>query len=155
MVVGFYNGGPESSLKFIYNGQLRAFFRPTDGDYISSSDRRIKTNIKSLPSLLDKIMQLNPVRFELKYNNPQHMTSVGFIAQEVKEIFPEMVSVSPRNVADGVMISDFNALDYSGFKIVAVKGVQEEQSIIEEQQTIQDEMKKRLEAIEQKLSEKK
>lgn len=151
-VVGFYNGGPQSSLKMIYNGLLKGFFRPTDGEYIYLSDRRIKTNIRPLPSLLEKIMQLRPVTFELKYKNPDHRVSVGFIAQEVQKLFPEMVTVLSHTVAKEVTIPDFHSLNYHDFKIIAVKGIQEEQAIIQKQQAMLDEINNRLEIIEKKLS---
>jgi Chaperone of endosialidase len=153
-VVGFYNGGPQSSFKFLYNGQLKGFFRPTDGEFIQSSDWRIKKNIHSLPSLLEKILQLRPVTFELKYRNPDHKISDGFIAQDIQKIFPEMVTVSSYEVEKGITIPDFHALDYNNFKMIAVKGIQEEQGIIEKQEQIQNEINRRLEAIEKKLSAK-
>ncbi len=154
-VVGFYNGGPETSFKFLYNGYLNGFFRPTDGEYVGASDRRIKKNIHPLPSLLEKILQLNPVTFELKYRNPGHNISYGFIAQEVQQLFPEMVSVSSYTVEKSVTIPDFHALNYNGFKMIAVKAVQEEQHMIEQQQHVQDDINKRLETIEKKLALKK
>jgi hypothetical protein len=151
-VVGLYDGGPQSSLKFIYNGQLKTFIRPTDGELIASSDKRLKTNILPLISILHKIIQLRPVCYEMKYNNPDHEKTIGFIAQEVKQIFPEMVTVSPNTVAKGVTIPDFHGLNYNSFKILAVKAVQEEQVLIQDLQSRQTEIARRLEALERKLS---
>jgi hypothetical protein len=105
--------------------------------------------------VLDKILQLNPVSFEMKYRNPQHRVSYGFIAQEVKAIFPEMITVSQMEVEKGIIISDFNALNYDAFKVIAVKGVQEEELLLEKQQRLQDDISKRLETIEKKLRTKK
>jgi hypothetical protein len=150
-----YGGGPQSAFSFFYNGQVKCYIRPTDGVFIYISDRRIKTNITPLPSVLDKILQLKPVTYELKYRNPEHRISWGFIAQEVQEIFPEMVTVSSQEVEKGVTINDFHALDYNGFKMIAVKGVQEEQLIIQKQLNVQEEITRRLEAIERKLQSKK
>lgn len=150
-VVGLYNGGPQSSLKMVYNGQLVSFFRPTDGEFITSSDRRLKSNIHPLDSLLEKVMQLRPVEYELKYNNSGHQKTIGFIAQEVKQVFPGMVAVAPNKVAKDITIADFHALNYADFKIMAVKAVQEEQVLIEDLQRRQNEIMHRLEAIEKKL----
>lgn len=151
-VVGFYNGGPQSSLKLIYNGQFKSFFRPTDGEIIAVSDRRLKANIQPLSLTLKKIMQLHPVEFEMKYDNPGHKKSIGFIAQEVKLIFPELVTVSPNTVTKGITITDFNNLNYNSFKILTVKAVQEEQELIQDLQNRQTEITRRLEAVEKKLS---
>ena len=153
--LGSYGGGPQSSYNFYYNGQLKSYFRPTDGVQILASDRRVKENIAAIPSVLDKILLLNPVSFEMKYRNPGHRVSYGFIAQEVKAIFPEMVTVSSMEVEKGITIADFNALNYNSFKIITVKGVQEEEVLLEKQQSIQNDISKRLEAIEQKLQLKK
>ena len=153
--LGSYGGGPQSSYNFFYNGQLKSYFRPTDGVQILTSDGRVKENITAISSVLDKILRLNPVTYEMKYRNPQHKVSYGFIAQEVKAIFPEMVTVSSMEVEKGITISDFNGLNYDSFKVIAVKGVQEEQLLLEQQQQLQNEIIKRLEAIEQKLRLKK
>jgi hypothetical protein len=152
--VGLYNGGPQSSLKLIYNGQLKCFFRPTDGEFVTNSDVRLKTNIRPLPQLLEKIMQLRPVEYEMKYNNPNHQKTIGFIAQEVNELFPEMVTVLSNTVTQGITIDDFHALNYNGFKILAVKAVQEEQKLIEDLQKRQGDIIRRLETIESKIAAK-
>ncbi len=96
-------------------------------------------------------MQLRPVEYELKYNNSGHQKTIGFIAQEVKPVFPGMVAVAPNKVAKDITIADFHALNYADFKIMAVKAVQEEQVLIEDLQRRQNEIMHRLEAIEKKL----
>ena len=151
-VVGFWDAGPHSSLKMIYNGQMLSYWRPTDGEIIAVSDRRLKTNIRPLPLILDKILQLRPVEYLMKYDNPAKEKSIGFIAQDVKLIFPELVTVTSHMVTKGVTLPDFHALDYSAFKVLAVKAVQEEQKYIEDLQNSQTEMESRLQAIEEKLA---
>lgn len=54
---------------------------------ISGSDRRLKKNIVPLSSL-DKILALNPVHWDWKDDTGR---SDGFIAQDLIEIFPDMV----------------------------------------------------------------
>ncbi len=151
-VVGFYNGGPASSLKLIYNGVFKGFFQPTDGAYHTASDKRLKTNIHSLPSVLNKIMKLRAVEYEMKYNNNDHKKTIGFIAQEVQQVFPELVSVLPDTPIKGVEIKDFHLLNYNAFRIIAIKGVQEEQDLIKTEQEKQAEIFRRLQVIEKKLS---
>jgi len=146
-----YGGGPQSAYAYYYDGQLKCYFRPTDGILIVASDRRIKTNITPMPPVLEKILQLKPLRYEMKYNNPDHRLSWGFLAQDVQKLFPKMVTVSSHQVKNGLTIPDFHALDYNDFKIIAVKGVQEEQLMIDKQQDLQDNISKRLDAIEKKL----
>lgn len=153
-VVRLYNGSPQSSLNMHYKGLLKILFSPTNGDLITVSDRRLKNNIRPLPLQLDKIMQLRPVEYEMKYDNPAHEKTIGFIAQEVNKLFPELVTLFPNTVTKGVTIDDFHALNYNAFKILAVKAVQEEQELINDLQTRHDEIIRRLEAVEKKLAAK-
>jgi hypothetical protein len=72
----------------------------TTGEYLGSdgsgnvvwgtpSDIKLKENIVTISESLQKINQLNPVTFDFKESG-EH--SRGFIAQEVEQVFPEMVT---------------------------------------------------------------
>jgi len=62
----------------------------TSGDLIPfSSDRRLKTNITSIDSGLDKINSLNPVTFNWNEEPDNPVKIPGLIAQEVAQVFPE------------------------------------------------------------------
>ncbi len=66
----------------------------------STSDKRLKENIKPLDNALDKVMQISGVSFDWKeltkeekktiHGNEGH--DVGVIAQEVEEVLPEVVT---------------------------------------------------------------
>ena len=56
--------------------------------FTSWSDRRLKENITNLPSQLSNIMALRPVEFDYKDGSGHQ---IGFIAQEVQEIYPDIV----------------------------------------------------------------
>ncbi|MCH7928689.1 MAG: tail fiber domain-containing protein [Candidatus Dadabacteria bacterium] len=65
------------------------------------SDERLKRNIESFPSILDKLSLLRPVTFEWRNDeydwlNGQEGINYGLIAQEVEEVFPEMVQLDDR-----------------------------------------------------------
>ncbi|HMJ47227.1 MAG TPA: tail fiber domain-containing protein [Ferruginibacter sp.] len=151
-VVGLYNGGPESSLKLLYNDQLKCFFRPTDGAFITSSDRRLKTNIKPVSYVLNKIIQLRPVEYEMNGNKTDHSKNIGFIAQEVKKIFPGIVTTPTSESTNNLMKRDLHALSYNAFNVIAIKGVQEEQELIIALQNRHSEIIMLLEAIEKKMA---
>jgi Chaperone of endosialidase len=148
--VGDYDGF-QSSLKLIYNGQLKTYFRPTDGELITVSDRRLKENIRAIPSILGKIMLLRPVAFDMKDDVPAQMTSIGFIAQEVKAVFPQLVKIHSSSSAKRGTIDNLHSLDYHSFKILAVKAVQEEQLLIDNLLEKQIALKARLDQVEKKL----
>jgi hypothetical protein len=120
------------------NGAEIGFFRPT-GDYVSYSDRRLKTNIAPLSSTLNKVLELKPVSYEMKANNIHHEKSIGFIAQEVKELVPELVATNTN--ADQPGMENLNALNYAGLSVVAIKAIQEQQKLIADQQKQIDELR--------------
>ena len=55
--------------------------------YDTSSDRRLKEDISTMETMIDKIMLLNPATYKWKGDN---FNSFGFIAQEVYNVFPEL-----------------------------------------------------------------
>ncbi len=62
----------------------------------SSSDARIKTNIENIDSktILDKFLYIKPKCYNFKDRiNKGNIKEYGFIAQEIKEIIPEVVSI--------------------------------------------------------------
>ena len=66
------------------------------------SDIRLKQNVSDLSSALDVIKNLRGVAFE--YTEESNMgsgTRFGFIAQEVKDIIPELVRIRPKS--DGML----------------------------------------------------
>jgi len=60
----------------------------------STSDVRLKKNIRAIsPNALSSVSKLEGVRFEwLKEHDPDESTSVGVIAQQVREVLPEAVT---------------------------------------------------------------
>jgi hypothetical protein len=81
------------------------------------SDSRLKTNIADLPSVLDQLGQLRPVTFNWIDPNMPQDSNIGFIAQEVQEIFPQFVG----NVGD----TGYIGVKYDGFIVPIIKAIQE------------------------------
>lgn len=67
----------------------------TAGDFIATSDRRLKTNIVSLESALDRTLQINGVTFDWKNPDHSNIGQVGVIAQDVQAVLPEAVYTTP------------------------------------------------------------
>tara|TARA_B000000477_G_C6086952_1_gene225864 strand:+ start:791 stop:1408 length:618 start_codon:yes stop_codon:yes gene_type:complete len=61
----------------------------------TSSDIKLKKNIKNIENGLDVINKLHPVEFTWKKNNKK---SVGFIAQELEEVLPNLVKTDKNNI---------------------------------------------------------
>lgn len=132
---------------YLYNsGAAKTYFSHVTGGLVLVSDGRLKTNIEPLQPVMDKLMQLEPVTYEMKNENPGHVRSLGFIAQNVQPLFPQLVSANmPGDV-------DMLGLDYNGFGVLAIKGVQEEEQQILQIKKKMDDAAIRLKAIEQKLA---
>lgn len=58
------------------------------------SDKELKQNINEITDGLSIINKLRPVKFKWKKNNNK---SIGFIAQEVENVLPNLVKTSPEN----------------------------------------------------------
>jgi hypothetical protein len=59
--------------------------------FMNVSDKRLKKNIHTISESIDRILELRPTEFVWKESEKQ---DVGFIAQEVEEIIPEVVETS-------------------------------------------------------------
>lgn len=90
------------------------------GDVVAfySSDKRYKENIKPIENALDKVKAINGVTFN--WNEKSHKETgkkdVGVIAQEVEEVFPEIVETR-RN--------GYKAVDYQKLTAVLIESVKE------------------------------
>ncbi len=94
------------------------------GTWTNASDRRIKTNIELLDYGMAEILKMRPVQYKMIGTN---VPQVGFIAQEIYDIVPEVV-VRPDD-EDGRW-----TMSYGNLTAVIVKGMQEQQAMIENQQ---------------------
>jgi hypothetical protein len=62
------------------------------GGWNWQSDIRLKDDITAIPNCLNTIEALRPVSYRWKSNMDSQYKSFGLIAQEVKEVLPELVS---------------------------------------------------------------
>lgn len=111
-------------LRFHYGGALRAVISATNGAYIQGSDVRLKKNIAQLEPVLDKVAKLRPTSYQYRSDDTQSRT-LGFVAQEVQQVFPELVEYLPSD--------DLYGINYSGFGVVAIQAIQELQVLLADQ----------------------
>ena len=93
------------------------------------SDEKFKSNITSLSMMKDKLKLLRPVSYTLKADAKEIKTDqsvsalqYGFVAQELRQVFPEMVTARE----DGVM-----GVRYAELIPVLVQAIKEQQEEIE------------------------
>jgi hypothetical protein len=97
-------------------------------DPVTLSDLNYKTNIVNLTDMNDKLKQLRAVSYQFKtdvagiaIDKTNNSTQFGFIAQELKEIFPDMV----KQMDNGVL-----GISYSELIPVLVQALKEQQEEI-------------------------
>ena len=90
--------------------------------YNTSSDYRLKENIEPMQNGLERLNQLNPVKFSWKETG---IKSEGFIAHEVDEVFSDCI----YGKKDG---EEIQSMDYGRITPLLVKAIQEQQEQIEE-----------------------
>ena len=134
--MGSLNIGNNSSSSF---GQCYAT------SWNSISDKRLKNNIKSITYGLNEILSLNPVTYFYNVGNTSDRRRIGFIAQEVKLVLPEAV-------ADYESDSTYLSITYSDIVPVLVKGIQEQQNFINNQQKQISELQNNLDEIRRQLA---
>jgi hypothetical protein len=101
----------------------KLFFNPSTGlltstDYNSSSDKRLKKNIKTVESALDKVIALRGVTFDWKEGGAK---AIGLIAQEAEKVIPEIVSQDENG---------YFGIKYNNLIGVLVEAIKEQQEQI-------------------------
>ena len=104
--------GPTEKLEV--NGKVKAT------EFLYSSDKNLKDDIKILSNSLDKISRLNGVSFSWRDNDQQ---SIGLIAQDVEKIFPELVTTDSA--------TSLKSLNYAGLIAPLIEAVKAQQQEIE------------------------
>ena len=93
--------------------------KPGGGSWSAPSDARLKRDIQPLNHMLDRLLQLRGVTFEYKQpDNSLHPPGrhTGFIAQEVRQVFPDWVGQTP----DGYL-----TVGPKGFEAMTVEALRE------------------------------
>jgi len=120
-----------NELTFYYTGYLQSLIA-LNGEYFYNSDRNLKTEIEYLDGVLPKVIQLNAAKYYYKSAIDMPQKSHGFIAQEVQQIFPELV----HKTGEGTL-----ALAYDNFAVLSIQAIKEQQAIIDNQQKELDNQK--------------
>ena len=136
---GTNSSNKSDAFKVMFNGDATVSNDLTvSGDVVISSDARLKSNIVSLGSTLPKLLQIDGKSYEMKGKQ-----KIGVLAQEIQEVFPELVSED-----DNEML----AVNYQGLVPVLINALKEQQSEIDRLKK-QEKKINRLEKILLKLTE--
>lgn len=121
------------------------------------SDKQLKTAIEPLGDMSDLISKLNPVSYEFKNSeyrslNLPHGKQIGLIAQELEEIFPELVmQIKGKTILgpDSQVIRQpsIKTVNYVGLIPVLLAGFQEQKAENDKQRAEIEELKSQIQQI--------
>ncbi len=109
-----YDYTPLGELTFQHQSGNWFAVRP-NGTTTSTSDARLKKDVKALENVLDRALRLRPVTYRMKSETNSTTKHLGFLAQEVEPLFPEAVSEA----------RGFKGISYTDLIPVAIGAIQE------------------------------
>jgi hypothetical protein len=109
------------------NGNCTAY-----ADVTAYSDFRVKKDITPITTALNKTLLLKGVSYK-RTDVEQNKTKIGFIAQDVKEVLPEVVTYDEG--------ADRYGVSYGNITALLVEAIKEQQGQIESQKSEIDELK--------------
>jgi hypothetical protein len=131
---GLYSGGRVDSPIFYdsnntgyyadLNNTTYCYYLQSATSVRADSDRRIKDNIETIESALDKVNRLRGVSFTRKDLADKTKKHIGLIAQEVLEVIPEVVGGSEETSY---------SVGYAELVAVLIEAIKEQQTYIKEQ----------------------
>ena len=95
------------------------------------SDERLKENVHDLPYGLPALMGLRPVSY--RYKDFPSRERIGFIAQEINSVVPEVVHLLPENPESRT--PRYYSVNYAELVPLLVRSIQQQQKTIESLQT--------------------
>ena len=122
------------------NSTIGSISTPASGNsinYNTTSDIRLKENIKATQYSIADVMKIKVADYNYKSDNAK-TTMTGFLAQDLYKIFPDAVTPGGANEK-----TDPWQVDYSKLTPLLVKAIQDQQTIIEK-------LEARLKALEER-----
>jgi hypothetical protein len=133
----------------VFQVEGEAFKTLGSGNWTFPSDRRLKANIVSLNSqeMLKKVLRMQGVTYELKAS-PERGKQYGFIAQDLREIFPEKIT---ENKA-GYLSASYG--DFDPMIVESIKALHDKIVKLESENEQLRNLNARLDALNEKLVKK-
>lgn len=106
-----------------------------------SSDKRYKKDVQPIGNVTEKIKKINSYTYfykqdEFNEKNFDRDQQIGLIAQELKEVFPQLVKEDNKG---------FMAVNYQGMVPVLLEAIKEQQKQIDEKVAVNSDIQKQLE----------
>lgn len=115
-----------------FNGDVNIFGAGWISGIWTSSDQRFKQDVKKIENVTEKLKKLNGYTYnlkteEFKERNFDKNKQIGVLAQELKDVFPELVKEDNKG---------YLAVNYQGLIPVLIEAIKEQQIQIESQNEI-------------------
>ena len=126
--IGMLNSGRGWSFKVDNSGNATA-----TGNVTAYSDRRLKSDIEPLENSLNTVCQLQGIRYTRISTG---VTEIGFVAQDVKKVVPELVDIvdsrteSSKGFSDG--FEDLHVMKYQNTVALLVEAIKELKSEVDD-----------------------
>ena len=126
------NNPPHFTIK-LYNGSSNKYFKFHDSGVFettglnNTSDARLKTNIRSLKTPLEKVCSLKGIKFDWK-DSTSGLDQIGLLAQEVEKVIPEIVITAPGKAENGETLSQVDnqkSISYVGLVPYLIESIKE------------------------------
>jgi hypothetical protein len=95
------------------------------GSLTQNSDERLKTNIEPLQNALQNILKINGVTYNWRSEYRAQEKQIGVIAQNIQEVFPELVSEDNNG---------YLSVNYIQLTPILIEALKEQQKVINTQQ---------------------
>jgi hypothetical protein len=108
------------------------------GNLTQASDEHLKLNIKDLDSTLGRVRKLRPKTYSFRQDSTVALslpegTQHGFSAQELREVFPDLVKDVPATTpSKGATTQTTLSVNYVAMIPILVKALQEQQAEIDD-----------------------
>jgi hypothetical protein len=143
---GWYSTG--TSVHSLYSdGNNIVSINRSSGAYTALSDKNKKKDFEDSTVGLTEVMQLQPKKFRMIDDADDAPKKLGFVAQDVENIIPEAYFEDTNEDASGVE-STFIGLTDRPIIAALTKAIQELSDKVDNQQTIIDDLKTRIETLE-------
>ncbi len=151
-------GTPIDALTIAYNGNVGiGTTAPSEalqivgnicysGSVVACSDFRYKQNITPLTSSLSNLLKIQGVNYfwrvdEFPLNKFNKEKQIGFIAQDLEKIYPEVVLTDKEG---------YKSVDYSRLTPILVEAIKEQQKMIDSQKLLIEKIEKEVEILKKK-----
>jgi len=157
--VGFNDNNPTYRIEL--PNTANASGRGRANAWVTYSDGRFKKNRKNITDVLEKVVQLQGVEYDNCYPQFERITTdsvdiirripltkdntereIGFIAQDLKKVFPELVSETQEIFDDGEVLEDYHSVDYNRMTVYLVEAIKEQNELIKALREELDELKR-------------